>query len=272
MAMKYMLIPEDMYNEFIREHGKKEGEISLDLFKKDLNKTKKVKDVSAKNVLYNQELRRYLKYKKEVDEKPVKVDLSNGAKMLMKKQQPGIVARPLEKGTTERSMHGVILNGDSEDAFTINEPKSSDYETVDETPRTSRVKRVNRRSTRKNVKKDNSIEKLLNIIRSDPTKFNVNRDGTISSYTNIPIEGSNYVESVKRILDRNIGNAPSPKGTNILLSKIRKYPETNEIFEDRVNSDQSGGGLIKSRTHFINKKRKTLYSKKPKLFTPSLWR
>ena len=60
-------------------------QIGTELAKSDLEKVQKSrnKNLSEKNVLYNQELRRYLKTKKEKEEKPVKVELSNGLRGLI---------------------------------------------------------------------------------------------------------------------------------------------------------------------------------------------
>ena len=50
----------------------------------DRVKRRRNTNLSAKNVVYNQELRRYLKIKKEGKEKLVKVEISNGLKGILK--------------------------------------------------------------------------------------------------------------------------------------------------------------------------------------------
>ena len=87
MATKYIAIPESMYKALIQSQNF--TQIGTELAKSDLEKVQKSrnKNLSEKNVLYNQELRRYLKTKKEKEEKPVKVELSKGLRGLIKKTQ-----------------------------------------------------------------------------------------------------------------------------------------------------------------------------------------
>ena len=97
MAVKYIVIPEDMYRNLIRTQP--EVKIGTEQAKSELDKVKKKRDanLSAKNVVYNQELRRYLKTRKKEEEKPVKVEISNGLK--------GILKGPTAPATTAASPH-----------------------------------------------------------------------------------------------------------------------------------------------------------------------
>lgn len=71
MATKYVLIPDDMYKSLMSEKKEKNDEIGKDLYKiemdKLIKKPQKNKVSNAeRNILYNQELARYLKeYRKE---------------------------------------------------------------------------------------------------------------------------------------------------------------------------------------------------------------
>jgi hypothetical protein len=92
MANKLILVPESMYkslisqistnnNEYITPSTKlNDDNLNLDFVKKNLDKAKKTrsKNLSSKNVNYNQELRRYLRLKKHTNDQPMKVKLSNG--------------------------------------------------------------------------------------------------------------------------------------------------------------------------------------------------
>ena len=81
MATKYILVPEQMYKGLTNIEPEN---IPLDYERKALSKAKSVrKTPSAKNTLVNQELRRYLKLKKDEENKPVKVELTNGAKGIL---------------------------------------------------------------------------------------------------------------------------------------------------------------------------------------------
>nr|CAD2202668.1 unnamed protein product [Meloidogyne enterolobii] len=73
MANKFILVPEEIYKGLTTFDT---GEPNLDLIRNDLEKIKRKKDnPSAKNVKYNQELRRYLQMRNEQQNKPVKVEM-----------------------------------------------------------------------------------------------------------------------------------------------------------------------------------------------------
>nr|CAD2172286.1 unnamed protein product [Meloidogyne enterolobii] len=73
MANKFILVPEEIYKGLTTFDT---GEPNLDLIRNDLEKIKRKKDnPSAKNVKYNQELRRYLQMRNEQQNRPVKVEM-----------------------------------------------------------------------------------------------------------------------------------------------------------------------------------------------------
>ena len=84
MANKFILVPEDLYKGLTTHDS---GEPNLDFVRRDLEKVKRKKQTpNAKNVNYNQELRRYLKMRHEQQNKPVKEEMVTSSK--------GITARP----------------------------------------------------------------------------------------------------------------------------------------------------------------------------------
>jgi len=87
---KFILVPQDLYRGLL---SKPSTDINLDFAKGSLDKAKSNRklDASAKNVLYNQELRRYLKIKRDIEDKPVKVELTNGAQLLTHNGQTAII-------------------------------------------------------------------------------------------------------------------------------------------------------------------------------------
>ncbi|CAK5081187.1 unnamed protein product [Meloidogyne enterolobii] len=73
MANKFILVPEDIYRGLTTYDA---GDPNLDFIRSDIEKIKRKKDnPSAKNVKYNQELRRYLHIRNEQQNKPVKVEM-----------------------------------------------------------------------------------------------------------------------------------------------------------------------------------------------------
>lgn len=83
MAQKYLLVPEPIYRGLTSTDT---GEPNLDFTKRELDKIKHGRiESSQKNILYNQELRRYLQMRNERESRPARVELTNGLRMLVKK-------------------------------------------------------------------------------------------------------------------------------------------------------------------------------------------
>jgi hypothetical protein len=75
MANQFILIPEDIYRGLTTSDT---GNINLDWIRHELEKTKQLKkNASTKNINYNQELRRYLSLRNEMEHKPVNVAVTN---------------------------------------------------------------------------------------------------------------------------------------------------------------------------------------------------
>ena len=106
MANKFILFPEENYKALIAEKQKPSQQggaamgddfqklSGLKFVKKKLGQVKKIKkkNVSAKNVLYNQRLRAYLKLRKQIKNKPLTINLSRqGPKMVSKGEQTAFV-------------------------------------------------------------------------------------------------------------------------------------------------------------------------------------
>jgi hypothetical protein len=91
MANKLILVPEQLYRGLTSNSP---ADLNLDFARRNLEKIKHSrKNLSAKNANYNQELRRYLNLRNEHENKPVKVEVVNGSKLLInKKTRQGIRA------------------------------------------------------------------------------------------------------------------------------------------------------------------------------------
>lgn len=83
MANKLLLVPESIYRGLTSTDT---GEPNLDFARKELENVKRQRiDSSRKNILYNQQLRRYLNLRNEREERPARVELTKGLRMLVKK-------------------------------------------------------------------------------------------------------------------------------------------------------------------------------------------
>ncbi|KAL3116895.1 hypothetical protein niasHT_002558 [Heterodera trifolii] len=176
-------------------------------------KRKRAANVSERNVLYNQQLRRYLKMRKEAKDRPVKVQLSNGAQLLNKTVETGVQVRP---GPDEPKDKSVLFAGEDEE---IEVPTP-----ISQTPGNSRSPRTNKKAIKQqeiNEKKDH----LLAIIMSDPQSFGATDRGKILN----PKTGREFIDSdlnwsIERLVDPRPENAPSPSGTKELMRKLAQNP------------------------------------------------
>jgi hypothetical protein len=295
MANKYLLIPEELYRGLTEVEPE---DINLDFEKKQLEKSKKhpKKDRTAKNAIYQQELNRYLKLKRQQLNKPVKVELSNGAKLLAHaknlptpqpnppaaapppqvnpQQTPGAppAATPQQHhsappkfdpdyaqlwkrsprrqykfatghpqgqsplNSTQQSSSGLsvanlsqqpweddqflFLRDDEDDE---GEPQTFNFNQQQymPTPRSSRV------TVTDNPRRD----ELYNLITINPHKFNATSMGKILNNKGIPIQSSDILLSISRLLSPKVGES-SPKGTKNLEAAKLRDPEARKIYEE----------------------------------------
>lgn len=102
MAQKYLLVPEPIYRGLTSTET---GDPNLDYTKHELDKIKHGRiESSRKNILYNQELRRYLQLRNERENRPARVEITNGLRMLVKKGDE------LEKDDDDED--DIIIDGD----------------------------------------------------------------------------------------------------------------------------------------------------------------
>ncbi|KAL3122980.1 hypothetical protein niasHT_008362 [Heterodera trifolii] len=85
MANKFILVPQEIYRGLTSVS--QTGDLNLDAVRHDLDRARAGRTTttnpSAKNVNYNQQLRRYLQMRKEYADRPTKVELTKGISVLM---------------------------------------------------------------------------------------------------------------------------------------------------------------------------------------------
>ncbi|KAL3069561.1 hypothetical protein niasHT_031509 [Heterodera trifolii] len=227
MANKLILLPFEHYRGLIAARegvgGVKgdddvAGQTNLGFVKQQLEtvKRKRAANVSERNVLYNQQLRRYLKLRKEAKDRPFKVQLSNGAQLLNKTVETGVQVRP---GPDEPKDKSVLIAGEDEE-IEVSTPIR---------PGNSRSPRINKKAIKQqeiNEKKDH----LLAIIMSDPQSFGATDRGKILN----PKTGREFIDSdlnwsIERLVDPRPENAPSPSGTKELMRKLAHNPLASSL-------------------------------------------
>uniref|UniRef100_A0A914HAG0 Uncharacterized protein n=1 Tax=Globodera rostochiensis TaxID=31243 RepID=A0A914HAG0_GLORO len=188
-------------------------------------KRKRAANVSEKSTMYNQQLRRYLKLRKEVKDKPVKVQLSNGMRLMTKPPATGVQLKPGPEEVEET----IVIGGseaDDDETATISTPKFS-------TPKEVEVGPEPRPSRKRDLKKQEIMAKeqqLLSIIKSDPKRFGVNaRDKIINPSTGREFIDFDLTRAIERLVNPRPENAPSPSGTRELTKKLLQDPTARQL-------------------------------------------
>lgn len=258
MENKFILVPSDLYKNLFK---KDTGELNPENAKKDLTKIlQKVKiDKTTQNALYNQQLKRYLKLKHEFENKPIKVELSNGSKLFLKledmlkqrknKKVKGLLVKPSDNSKGDDYDMDSVGSGNTDDFFdnlfkTENETKDEKYETPkkdneenddidgDESTLkeedlepdivgTSESKIITEKTN------ENTKSKLIELVKNNKNRFGITNSGKILKSNGHPISNSNMEKAIDRLFDKSA--LKSPPGTATLQARLKKDNEANKI-------------------------------------------
>jgi hypothetical protein len=237
MALKYILIPEAMYKNITQ---KEPSNINLDYERQLLEKAKNERtDPKTKNINYNQELRRYLKIKKEADDKPVRVKVIDGPTVITK--TPTITRRTPSTSTAISESIVSEADGDEtpiqhENVFVTPEQQATASQTQ---------RRANVPTTIKREELKRRITSVRDYIMKNKQKFGIDDKNRILRPDGKPFKDSDVEGSLLRILAPNPSNAPSPTGTATLRNRIKDDRDAQIIIFD---IKQRGEGS--SKKHF----------------------
>ena len=270
MATKYILVPEQMYKGLTNIEPEN---IPLDYERKALSKAKSVrKTPSAKNTLVNQELRRYLKLKKDEENKPVKVELTNGAKGILAPNQnpppaPSTQNTRTHASSRRSSIASTIRSRNASTASSVDGYESTAPAFVftddDEDPT---LMEINFPSTSTDIAARDKIQRLYNYISQNPERFGVEGDKIYGRNRKI-MPQSDLRRSLERLVKPTTYNMPSPVGTTSLRAAISKDPTARAIYNEAFtpittkkapskrfvqstklsSTDKSSGKILKSK-------------------------
>ncbi|KAL3107685.1 hypothetical protein niasHT_011698 [Heterodera trifolii] len=231
MANKLILLPYEHYKGLVAARETKNDDddmaerTNLGFVKRQVTAAaqKRKGNVSERNAMYNQQLRRYLKMRKEHKERPVRVQLSNGAQLLNKTVETGVQVRPGPDEPMDKS----VLITDEDEEEEIDVPKF--LTPINLKAGSSRSPRTNKKAA-KQQKLIEKKEHLLAIIMSDPQRFGATEHGQIIN----PKTGREFIDSdlgwsIERLVDPRPENAPSPSGTKELKKKLAQDPQASRL-------------------------------------------
>lgn len=276
MARKIVLLPMEMYRGLLDTKNDTSTDLRetapLEYEKAQLKKIKKQKrkNASTKNVLYQQQLRRYLKTRKEARDKPIKVQVDGpqNVKLIKSGNSANSTIKTasidedgeLQNLQIQQQAPGVSFSNEvDDDVFTapletsknLNQSRSLSFSAAREenSPKVTR----NRRNLSTKNEAEFKINKLSNLILSNPTRFGVTEDGAIlNPRTNRPTFNSNLSWAVKKLVDPN-SVITSPPGMRYIKKSVIEDDEARNLVHPSFL--QSGrGGLL------------------PNLFRPAKWK
>ena len=198
---KFILVPEDIYRGLTSEDT---GNINLDYTKRALENVKREKtDPATKYARYNQELRKYLHLKKEHDEKPVRVEVTNATPQVAPTTKTA-------KTKTQTTAPGTAPGTSQTVTAAIFQPK---------TPASELFNEINLR------------------VNTNPEAYNITNDGKIKNEHGRALTGSNVQKSIHWIINQHKGTkprGPRPPGTINLENRLYNDEILKKMFEDVI--------------------------------------
>lgn len=243
MARKFLLVPSEAYRELLALSDTSGVLAGARGHMDQLMRSKKL-NASAKNALYNQQLRGYLKLRKDTLERPVKVEIAGGPKLLVGAE-----------GTT-----GAYTDATSEEPDEVVQetpeinlrPPTTQRTPAEQAPETPRGRP--RRAAAKQRERDllnealeRHFEKMAGIIQANRAAFNVDAQGQLLNAKGEPMRHSNFREALYRILQQDVlassvGGA-SPVGTAHLRALLKRNPETKRLLTRDALLDSAEGAI-----------------------------
>ena len=251
MAKRLLLVDEEMYKGLLRTAVKEptpklrpnpeEGDkaTNFGFIKKELKKgrNKRGGNLRAKNYKLNRNLKRYLKMRKEKNEKPIKIGLPKNNTSLVVNPETNEMATVTENGDLEpvEQQRVSFRSPLTTSSVSFSSPLATS------TPSSSLLK------TPKTMDLEKRIEKFVNYIMKHAEEFGVTKDGLVIGPTNKPMLHSDLDETARRILDPDKVYTYSPAGT----SKIRKLAQNSKYLSELINpkgrtsfsGDEGGSGF-----------------------------
>lgn len=247
MSKKLILLPLDLYKGLLNTKTDKDEDLAehgpLHYEKAQLGKIKrkKLKNLSTKNVLYNQQLRRYLRTRKEAKDRPIKLKLAEGDVKLLKAaknaQEPTKLAAVDENGDlqsvkVEEELPRTRFSVGSDEVFASPIGPGPSFEV----PKKNSPLKLRRHTTTATTKKDQGVMKsvaLMQEIMANPRKFGVSEEGEIiNPNTGNPLKNSNLKHAVSRLVNPSMQNAPSPPGFSLLKKAVLNDPKASRFISE----------------------------------------
>jgi hypothetical protein len=262
---KFVLVDAQLYKGLM--DASKTGHQNLDFAKQSLEKAKSERTPpSTKNIKVNQALRRYLSLKNQVENKPIKVELTQGPRVLVSKSR-GAIAYANDEDEDELNETDAFITPQSHPTRSQRRPTSSrrrrPVQDGDETLRAEQLAEQQEPSTSTPIIKkfsgDEAIDmnerigQLYRILNGNRDRYRVSGD-TILNRRGFPVPQSSLKASIRYIINERKNKTRTATGRRIVqppgTQYLREILKSNPILSSYTNPRQ--GNIEK--------------------FSPSLWK
>lgn len=275
-----VLVPEDMYRGMIAASESLSDTARVVAAKKEADRVlvRSRKNKGTRRTLYDKKLRDFLKLRKEVADKPVKVEISGSVpvgrpaqatqpRMLSESTQTDAIptsTAEIQVDTTKKKKKKTPKKKDlshsqhEDEALTEGEqwqppPRSPPAQTSStfDTPRTSRIDAKKDAQQERQEVLQKHINELVNYVSENRNKFGVTEDGGVIGAKNNVINRSNYQEVISNLLNPVLRTQGSPPGTFALRGKLTRDSKAASLINKALFvSNQSGFGIASSKVPF----------------------
>jgi hypothetical protein len=266
MANKLVLVPMDLYKGLLTTPNNEDlkERVPLHYETTQLRKIKRKprKNASAKNVLYQQQFRRYLRARKEAQSKPIKVQFEDMKILARPEKNAGVQAvqvgdegdldevfvrekRPTvrfssdaddEASTPSRSSRRSSTKTSASSLTSVEEPPKAGTSAELKTPSPVKTKSpINAKRQSQALKaskaKDNLAKKnlLTELIMKNPGDFGVSGKQIINPQTGKPVDRSDLTWAIDHLIEPSFSG--SPPGIKFLKKKVL----ANEVARQIIN-------------------------------------
>lgn len=262
MARKFLLVPSEAYRELLALSDSSEVLSGARGHMDRILRTKKL-NASTKNALYNQQQRGFLKLRKEILERPVKVEVAGGPKLLVGTQGVGAYTDAESEEPDEEVLQSIPDVNLRQPTTPVRPPprrkrgaprdtsSSAEEPTPPQAPHRGRTARTEARDQNKdllNAAVQRHFEKIAGIISADRAAFGVDAQGQLLNSKGEPMRHSNYREALQRILQQDVlasgAGGTSPVGTTHLRALLRRNPATKSLLSREALLDSAEGAFI----------------------------
>lgn len=263
-ALKYILVPEQNYHALMKESPKTltqqqqgkgitgddlDEKAALEFVKKNLSKAQKGKkrNLSAKNVLFNQRLRSYLRARNRLLNKPMKVHLESfGNKLLSSTNGPDIGSIN-EDGDVE-PIENYEKVQEPEQSFETYKSAETSARKEEPSPRSRRRVREKQKASEKKIQLNSRISKLVQLVSNEPSKFGLimGDEGNLqieNPNTKKPVNNSDLFSVVTHMVDSS-STWNSPPGTRFFKKKLLADETARDLVDPKYLQYGQGCPII----------------------------